>query len=99
MESDFDGPVNIGSEEMISLDRFAQMVIRISGKRLGIRHEDGPTGVRGRNSNNDLLRRKLGWAPSLDLESGVRKTYRWIAAQVDAKRQSVPATFAEKAMV
>jgi nucleoside-diphosphate-sugar epimerase len=87
MESkDFCGPVNIGSEEMISMNDFAQMVIDISGKDLAIKNIDGPTGVRGRNSDNALIRQKLGWAPSQPLRAGVETTYKWIAAQVEAER-------------
>jgi nucleoside-diphosphate-sugar epimerase len=88
MRSGFAGPVNIGSEEMISIDALARMVMLIAGKRLGIRHVPGPTGVRGRRSDNRLIRAQLNWAPSGSLEEGIRKTYRWIARQV---RQGAPA--------
>jgi len=88
MRSGFAGPVNIGSEEMISLDALARLVMRIAGKRLGIRHVAGPTGVRGRRSDNRLIRARLGWAPSERLEAGIRRTYRWIERQV---RQHAPA--------
>lgn len=83
MQSDFLGPVNIGSEEMVSLDQLAGMIMRIANKRLKIRHIPGPLGVRGRNSHNDLFRRKLGWAPDEALEQGLRQTYPWIAEQVE----------------
>lgn len=86
MESDFIGPVNIGSDQMLSINRLAEMVIEISGKELGIRHVRGPEGVRGRNSDNRLLSQKLGWAPSRPLREGLEKTYRWIEAQVEASR-------------
>ena len=82
MESDFSGPVNIGSEEMISINDFAKMVIDISGKNLVIKNITGPTGVRGRNSDNTLIREKLGWAPSQPLKAGVEQTYAWIAEQI-----------------
>lgn len=85
MESDFSGPVNIGSEEMISLNDFAKMVIAISGKDLTINNIPGPLGVRGRNSDNQLIQEKLGWAPSTPLAEGVKKTYQWITQQVQAK--------------
>jgi GDP-D-mannose 3', 5'-epimerase len=85
MESDFSGPVNIGSEEMISLNDFAKMVIEISGKDLTINNIPGPLGVRGRNSDNQLIQEKLGWAPSTPLAEGVKKTYQWITQQVQAK--------------
>jgi nucleoside-diphosphate-sugar epimerase len=86
MRSGFEGPVNIGSEEMVSLDQLAEMIMGIANKRLKIRHIPGPLGVRGRNSHNELLRRKLGWAPDETLETGLRKTYPWIAQQVELAR-------------
>lgn len=89
MQSDFSGPVNLGSEEMISLNDFAKMVIEISGKNLTINNIPGPLGVRGRNSDNRLIEEKLGWAPSTPLRTGVEKTYRWITEQV-AKKAQVP---------
>ena len=82
MESDFSGPVNIGSEEMVSINDFAKMAIEISGKNLSIKNIEGPTGVRGRNSDNKLIKEKLGWAPSLPLREGMEKTYTWINQQV-----------------
>ncbi|MET0636276.1 MAG: NAD-dependent epimerase/dehydratase family protein, partial [Chitinophagaceae bacterium] len=82
MESDFSGPVNIGSEEMISLNDFAQMVIDIAEKDLTISNINGPTGVRGRNSDNRLIREKIGWAPSMLLKTGIEKTYEWIEQKV-----------------
>jgi nucleoside-diphosphate-sugar epimerase len=82
MASDFPGPVNIGSEEMVSINDLAQMVIRISGKQLRIKNIPGPLGVRGRFSDNRLIRQKLGWAPSQPLETGIRRTYAWIHQQV-----------------
>jgi nucleoside-diphosphate-sugar epimerase len=82
MDSDFSGPVNIGSEEMISINDFAKLVAEISGKNIMIKNIDGPQGVRGRNSDNALIQEKLGWAPSHSLREGVTKTYHWIASQV-----------------
>jgi GDP-D-mannose 3', 5'-epimerase len=82
MGSDFSGPCNIGSEEMISIDAMARLVMDISGKQLRIRHVAGPIGVRGRNSDNRLIRERLGWEPSRPLREGLEKTYHWIAAQV-----------------
>jgi len=84
MESDFSGPVNIGSEEMISINDFAKMAIAISGKTLTIKNIEGPLGVRGRNSDNKLIREKLLWAPSRPLVEGMEKTYIWIKQQIDA---------------
>ncbi len=83
MESDFAGPVNIGSEEMVTIDELAEMAMDIAGKRLRIRHVDGPLGVRGRNSDNRLIRERLGWAPSAPLREGLEVTYNWIAEQVE----------------
>ena len=85
MQSDFSGPVNIGSEEMISINDFAKMVIDISGKNISIKNIPGPTGVRGRNSDNDLIREKLKWEPSLPLRKGMEITYKWINEQVKEK--------------
>jgi nucleoside-diphosphate-sugar epimerase len=82
MDSDFGGPVNIGSEEMISINNLARMVMNIAGKRLSIRHIVGPIGVRGRNSDNHLIEEKLGWKPSRPLREGMQKTYAWIHEQV-----------------
>jgi nucleoside-diphosphate-sugar epimerase len=84
VESDFSGPVNIGSEEMIAINDLAAMIIRISGKNLSIKNIPGPQGVRGRNSDNRLIKKMLGWEPDYPLEKGIRKTYEWIAAQVAA---------------
>lgn len=82
MESDFSGPVNIGSDEMISIQDFTKMVIEISGKNLQIKNIEGPLGVKGRNSDNVLIKEKLGWAPSKPLRDGVEKTYHWISEQI-----------------
>lgn len=79
---DFVGPVNIGSEEMVTINQLAEMAMDIAGKKLTINHIDGPTGVRGRNSDNALIQKKLGWVPSEPLRIGLKKTYEWIAEQV-----------------
>lgn len=81
MESNFTGPVNIGSEEMVTINQLAEMAMKIGGKKLKVKHIPGPLGVRGRNSDNHLLREKLGWEPSMKLEDGLRKTYAWILEQ------------------
>ncbi len=81
MDSKFEGPVNIGSEEMISINEFAKMVFRIAGKAPLIKNIPGPTGVNGRNSDNKLIQEKLGWAPSFSLERGMELTYKWIEGQ------------------
>jgi GDP-D-mannose 3',5'-epimerase len=85
MKSDFTGPVNIGSEEMISINDFAKLTIEISGKNLSIRNIKGPMGVRGRNSDNHLLEEKIGWVPSLPLKKGMIETYNWVNKQVTEK--------------
>lgn len=87
MRSHFSGPVNIGSEEMVSINQFARMIMDIAGKELSIRHIPGPLGVRGRNSDNHLIRAELGWAPTLPLRDGLERTYRWIEGQVKAGTQ------------
>jgi nucleoside-diphosphate-sugar epimerase len=84
MQSDFVGPVNIGSEEMVTLNQLAEMVIGFSNKKLYIINVDvAHTGVRGRNSDNKLIKKELGWAPSKPLSEGMRKTFDWIKAQVN----------------
>ena len=84
MNSDFIGPVNIGSEEMVTINELAQMAIDISGKNLTINNIDVPhTGVRGRNSDNALIKEKLGWEPTMSLLEGMKLTYKWIKEQVD----------------
>ena len=85
MESNFQGPVNIGSQEMVTINQLAEMTMRIAGKRLRIRHIPGPLGVRGRNSDNRLIAQKLDWAPSAPLEQGLRSTYGWINSQVQTE--------------
>ena len=82
LRSDFEGPVNIGSDEMVTLNALAQTVADIAGKRIHINHIPGPTGVRGRNSDNTLIQQQLGWAPSQPLVKGLEKTYEWIERQV-----------------
>lgn len=84
MESDFSGPVNIGSEEMISINDFTKLVIDLSGKNLRIRNIPGPEGVRGRRSENTLIYERLKWSPSQPLKTGVEKTYSWISEQVQS---------------
>jgi GDP-D-mannose 3',5'-epimerase len=86
MESDFAGPVNIGSEEMVTINDLAERVMQIADKRLIIRHIEGPLGVRGRNSDNRLISEKLAWKPSRPLREGLERTYTWVAAQVEESR-------------
>jgi nucleoside-diphosphate-sugar epimerase len=85
MDSDFIGPVNIGSEEMISINNLARLVMELAAKKVEIRNIPGPTGVRGRNSDNKLIGEKLGWKPSRPLAEGLAKTYAWIHQQVAAQ--------------
>jgi len=80
--SDFEGPVNIGSEEMVSINQLVRMVAEIAGKRIAINNIPGPTGVRGRNSDNRLIRQRLGWAPQAPLRKGMEATYAWIDGQI-----------------
>jgi GDP-D-mannose 3', 5'-epimerase len=82
MDSDFTGPVNIGSEEMVSINDLVDIVAKVAGKEVKKIHIDGPLGVRGRNSNNDLIREKLNWDYSQPLSVGIEKTYNWIHAQL-----------------
>ena len=82
MQSDFKGPVNIGSEEMVTINQLVDTAAKVSGKDVGKIHIDGPLGVRGRNSNNDLIRKELGWDYTQTLEEGIRKTYNWISQQI-----------------
>jgi nucleoside-diphosphate-sugar epimerase len=88
VQSDFTGPVNIGSDEMVTINQLAQMAANIAGKEIALKHIDGPLGVRGRNSDNRLIQQKLGWRPSQPLRVGLEKTYRWIETQVEAKKSS-----------
>ena len=84
MEADFMGPVNIGSEEMVTINQLVDTTARVANKQVTIKHIDGPVGVRGRNSNNDLIKDKLGWNYDMTLEEGINKTYHWIEEQVNA---------------
>ncbi len=82
--SDFKGPVNIGSEEMVTINQLAETIMEIAGKKLSQKHIPGPLGVRGRNSDNRLIREKLGWAPSMPMKDGLKITYLWIKRQVES---------------
>ena len=83
MDSDFIGPVNIGSEEMVTINELVNKVAKVSGKAVSKRHKlDAPLGVRGRNSNNDLIREAIGWDYTMTLEEGLSRTYAWINEQV-----------------
>jgi GDP-D-mannose 3', 5'-epimerase len=84
--SDFEGPVNVGSEEMVTINQLVDLVSDIAGKRVIKKHIPGPLGVRGRNSDNRLIGQKLGWKPSATLRAGLEKTYEWIERQVHRNR-------------
>ena len=87
MDSDFNGPVNIGSEEMVTINQLAAYTIQISGKQLIIKNIPGPMGVRGRNSDNQLIQKELGWSPRMTLYQGLERTYAWINEQVKSKKE------------
>jgi GDP-D-mannose 3', 5'-epimerase len=84
MQSDWTEPLNLGQDRMISIDGLADLVAQIAGVEIEKKHVDGPQGVRGRNSDNSLLREVLGWEPEISLEDGLARTYPWIEAQVAA---------------
>lgn len=86
MESEFTGPVNIGSEEMVTINQLAEMIADVAGKTIHSNHIPGPQGVRGRNSDNALIQEKLGWKPTQPLREGLAKTYAWINEQVHAAK-------------
>ncbi len=83
MDSEFAGPVNIGSDEMVTINELAHLAMDIAGKRLTLRHIEGPLGVRGRNSDNRLIQEKLGWRPTRPLREGLAPTYAWVANLVN----------------
>ena len=87
MDSEFLGPVNIGSEEMVTINELVKITAKVAGKAVSRRHNlDAPLGVRGRNSNNDLVREKLDWDYEQSLEEGIRRTYGWINEQVQTRK-------------
>jgi nucleoside-diphosphate-sugar epimerase len=82
----FSGPVNIGSNEMVTINQLVDTAAKIAGKKIGKNHIPGPLGVRGRNSDNNMIQKKMGWAPSTKLEDGIKKTYEWISNQIANKK-------------
>lgn len=84
MDSNFYGPVNIGSDEMVTINQLVEMAAQISGKKLNLKHIPGPIGVRGRNSDNKLIYEKLSWKPALPLQKGLESLYHWVDKQVKA---------------
>lgn len=83
MESDYDNPINIGSEQMVTINELIETVAFVAGKTVKVNHISGPLGVRGRNSNNDLVRKILNWDYTMTLEQGIRETYYWIKNQIE----------------
>jgi GDP-D-mannose 3',5'-epimerase len=86
--SDVKEPLNLGSEEMVSMNEMAELALGFAGKKIPIKHIPGPEGVRGRNSDNDKIRKLLGWAPSIPLADGLHRTFKWINEQVEADKAS-----------
>jgi GDP-D-mannose 3',5'-epimerase len=86
--SDYTQPLNIGSDEMVSMNEMMAIASSFEDKKINIKHIAGPEGVRGRNSNNDLIKQVLGWAPSIRLRDGMGRTYTWIKAQIDAEHKA-----------
>lgn len=86
MHSDYDKPLNLGSDEMIDMNGLLKMACSFGDRKVTFKHIPGPEGVRGRNSNNDLIKKVLGWTPPTPLKQGLRKTYNWIKAQIDKER-------------
>lgn len=87
MNSDFKEPLNVGSDEMVSMNEMGKMVIGFANKDIAIKHIPGPEGVRGRNSDNELIQKVLGWAPGIKLEDGLRRTFEWIKSQIEDERE------------
>jgi nucleoside-diphosphate-sugar epimerase len=91
MHSDVEEPLNIGSDELVTINRLVDVVEEIAGVKLNRRYNlDAPKGVRGRNSDNTLIKARLGWAPSIPLQVGMEKTYRWIYDQAKAREEGRP---------
>ena len=83
MESDFTGPVNIGSDEMVTINQLVDIACSVEGKKITKKHIDGPLGVAGRNSDNKLIKDKINWAPDYPLNKGIQETYKWIKEQIN----------------
>lgn len=91
MQSDFHRPINLGQDRMVSINQLADIIAAIAGIRVRKRHVPGPMGVRGRNSDNSLLKQTLGWTPEISLEAGLLRTYEWIEMQVARTLDNAPA--------
>jgi len=85
MRSDFGEPINLGQDRMVTINQLADIVAGIAGVKIVKKHVEGPMGVRGRNSDNMLLRKVLGWEPAISLEQGLATTYQWIESQLKAR--------------
>jgi nucleoside-diphosphate-sugar epimerase len=83
VDSDFMGPVNIGSEEMVTINQLVAITSDVANKEISVNHIDGPTGVRGRNSDNTVIRNVLGWDYQMSLREGIEKTYVWIQKKME----------------
>lgn len=92
MASEFNGPINLGRDEMVSINQLADIVMEVAGAKFKKVHIDGPQGVRGRNSDNELCKKVIGWSPEIDLHTGLKQTYQWIFEEVEKslKSASVP---------
>lgn len=85
-KSDYDKPLNLGSDVMVSMNEMMKLIMTFENKNLKIEHIPGPEGVLGRNSDNTLIKKVLGWAPSISLEDGLKNTYNWIGRKIEAER-------------
>jgi nucleoside-diphosphate-sugar epimerase len=89
MESDYDKPINIGSDRLVTIDELADIIIKISGKKITKEYDlEAPQGVRGRNADLTLVGDKIGWEPKISLEEGIEKTYKWIEMKIDEDRKT-----------
>jgi GDP-D-mannose 3',5'-epimerase len=101
MRSDYKEPLNVGSDEMVTMNEMMQLAASFDKKPIEIKHIDGPEGVRGRNSDNTLIKATLGWAPTITLAEGLKKTYDWIAAKIETDKAAGvdPATYSKSTVV
>jgi nucleoside-diphosphate-sugar epimerase len=88
METDFPGPINIGSEEMVTINQLVDITAKIAKKKITVKNIDGPIGVMGRNSDNTLIRKVLGWDYQISLASGIEETYKWILNEIKKIEES-----------
>jgi nucleoside-diphosphate-sugar epimerase len=88
METDFPGPINIGSEEMVTINQLVDITAKIAKKKITVKNIDGPIGVMGRNSDNTLIRKVLGWDYQMSLASGIEETYKWILNEIKKIEES-----------